>query len=348
MGMRVLIIDDSAFNRLSLARIIGSLSAVDEVATAVDGLDGCRQAIEFGPDLIVLDLEMPNLDGLSFLRLRSGFAKDIPVLVATGRAFAGDCEAAISLGAAGFIERPTAGPSRKIFDISDELSNKIEAISSTPRAHIPVKRPARRPFSGRLSCYPGAVVIGASTGGPAAVSTIVKSLPAGIESPVIVSIHMPGWVTESFTERLNSISEVSVMVASDGGMVQRGEVLIAPGGRHLSFAMDGGEVRTLLGSKAPEELYSPSVDRMFCSASDIWGAGLVGVVLTGMGADGSAGAVRLKERGGFLIAESRLSSSVFSMPQAAIETGVVDMVLGAGEIADWISLRCAPRTLKLA
>ena len=352
MGMRVLVIDDSAFNRQALARIIGSLPAVGEVATAVDGLDGCRQAIIFDPDLIVLDLEMPNIDGLSFLRLRKGFLKDIPVIVASGRRSAGDSEAAFRLGAIDFIERPTAGASRKIFDISEELSRKIEAASlplSVAQGAQSVEARRRRPLCLPVSGCPSAIAIGTSTGGPGAVSTIVKSLPAALASAVVVSMHMPGWMTVPFAEGLDSISEVDVLVAEHEGTVGRGSVLIVPGGFHISFEREtGGTVRTLLSRKAATEICSPSIDRMFSSASDIWGSGLVGVVLTGMGTDGSAGAIKVKQSGGFLIAESRASSSVFSMPQAAIDTGMVDLVLGADEIAGWIAGRCAPRPLKLA
>jgi len=347
--MRVLVIDDSAFNRQALARIIGSLPAVGEVATAVDGLDGCRQAIIFDPDLIVLDLEMPNIDGLSFLRLRNGFLRDIPVIVASGRRSAGDSEAALRLGAIDFIERPTAGASKKIFDITEELSSKIKAAGEPLSAAKPERKRRRRPLSAQASCYPSVVAIGASTGGPGPVSTIVKALPASLASAIIVSIHMPGWMTVPFAERLDAISEVDVRVAEHGGTVERGRVLIAPGGSHISFERaGGGAVRTLLSAKTAGELYSPSIDRMFSSAADIWGSGLVAAVLTGMGADGSAGAVRVKKSGGILIAESRSSCSVFSMPQAAIDTGMVDMVLGADDIAGWIAGRCAPRPLKLA
>lgn len=347
--MRVLVIDDSAFNRQALARIIGSLPAVAEVCTAVDGIDGCRQAILFAPDLIVLDLEMPHIDGLSFLRLREGFLKDIPVIVASGRRSAGDSEAAFRLGAIDFIERPTAGASKKIFDITEELSRKIKAAGAPHLAVQGVKarrvRPLVRPFSG----FPSAIAIGASTGGPGVVSAIVRSLPAALASVVVISIHMPGWMTLPFAERLDSISEVDVMVAEHEGTVKRGSVLIVPGGFHISFERDeGGAVRTLLYRKAAGETYAPSIDRMFSSAADIWGPGLVGVVLTGMGADGSVGAIKVKQSGGFLIAESRASSPVFSMPQAAIDTGMVDLVLSSDGIAGWIAGRCVPGDLKLA
>ena len=347
--MRVLVIDDSAFNRQALARIIGSLPAVAEVSTAVDGLDGCRQAMLFDPDLIVLDLEMPNIDGLSFLRLRKGFLKDIPVIVASGRRSAGDSEAAFRLGAIDFIERPTVGASRKIFDITEELARKIKAASAPHPAVQPVRTPRIRPLVRPVSGFPSAIAIGASTGGPGVVSAIVRSLPAALASVVVISIHMPVWMTIPFAERLDSISEADVKVAEHEGTADRGSVLIVPGGFHISFERDaGGAVRTLLCRKAAGEIYAPSIDRMFSSAADIWGPGLVGVVLTGMGADGSAGAIKVKQSGGFLIAESRASSPVFSMPQAAIDTGMVDLVLSADEIAGWIAVRCVPGTLKLA
>ncbi|MDP2689981.1 MAG: chemotaxis protein CheB [Deltaproteobacteria bacterium] len=345
MGIRVLVIDDSAFSRQAIAGMLGGIPAVETVTTAVDGMDGYRQALRFAPDLIVLDLEMPNIDGLGFLRLFRGALKDIPVIVASGRRGRDDHAAAIGLGASDFIKKPTERASMEIFSITEELQNKIKAtiLPMKPRC-----RPARQgPISHSIG-HPAAVVIGASTGGPRSVSRIVKSLPAGLASAVIVSIHMPRWLTAPFAQRLNSLSSVDVRVATDNEAVERGGVLIAPGGFQISFVRDGACVRIRLRKAGSKDSYAPSIDGMFSSASGVWGAGLAGVVLTGMGNDGSLGAIKIKENGGFLIAESRESSAVFSMPEAAISTGMVDLVLGAGDIGGWITSGCAPGSLKLA
>ncbi|MFQ5735744.1 MAG: chemotaxis protein CheB [Thermodesulfobacteriota bacterium] len=349
MGYKVLVIDDSAFSRQAMAGLIGSMDTVAEVATAVDGVDGCRQALSFGPDMIVLDLEMPNVDGFGFLRMRKNLFRDVPVIVASGRKSRSDHVAAFELGASGFVEKPATGASREIFSIKDELCREIDAVARlvplAPRINARRARPlSKKPAIG----YPAAVAIGASTGGPRAVSSIVNALPEDLASVVVVSMHMPRWLTGPFAERLKSLAKVEVRVAEDGCVAQGGVVLIAPGGRQISFVREEDRVAVRLRRANSAEVYAPSIDGMFASAAGVWGAGLVGVVLTGMGTDGRHGAVEIKKKGGFLIAESSESSAVFSMPRAAISTGMVDLVLDAPGIAGWITEKCAPMPLKLA
>ncbi len=344
--LRVLVIEDSAFNRKALAGMLATIPAVKAVATAVDGADGCRQALSFDPDLILLDLEMPVIDGFGFLRMRGNILREVPVIVASGRKSADDHEAAFRLGASDFIEKPTTGASMGIYSIGPELRKKIDALPFVPR---PAARPAQcaRPVPARRS-FPAAVVIGASTGGPRSVSNIITSLPAGLSAAVVISVHMPAWLTAPFTERLSAVSRMEVRVAEDNCIVERSVVLVSPGGHRITFVRDGDKMRVRLAKAGSMDTYAPSIDEMFTSASIVWGAGVAGVVLSGMGSDGSAGAAEIKKRGGFVIAESPLSSAVASMPQAVISAKTADLVLDSTAIARWIIDACEGKKLKLA
>lgn len=340
--MNVLVIDDSAYNRSVISGLIESIPGIGAVTTAVDGVDGYRQAMRLTPDLIMLDLEMPNMDGFTFLRLLKS-SRRIPVIVITGRGRKTEALKAFELGALDLIEKPTMFASEDLKSIKGELTQKI----------IPYINPARKGAGARCTpaaqkCPSQAVVIGASTGGPKAVSSIVKRLPKGLQAPVIVCLHMPAWMTSPFIERLNSESGIDVRAAGDRAVIEKGVVLIAPGGYHLTFFKKDGALYTKLAHKGPKDLYAPAIDRVFSSAAGVWGAGLTGILMTGMGSDGREGVINIKDGGGYTIAESARSSLVSSMPDAAISTGKVDEVLSRDEIGDWIISRYGSGKLKLA
>lgn len=342
MELRVLVIDDSAYTRAALRGILESLPGIKaEVLTAVDGLDGYRQTLRFPPDLIMLDLEMPEMDGFTFLRLIRD--SKVPVIVISGKKFEESAPRALRLGASDYIEKPTPHTSDKLFSIKGEISRKVRSIP------FDFPRPEKSGLIRNIRFgSPEAVVIGASTGGPRAVNTVVKMLPERVATAFVVSIHMPWWLTEPFVERLDSEAHLPVRVARDGCPVKKGEVIVTPGGYHISFYKKGGTVFSSLTPASSGDLCTPSIDRMFTSASTVWGAGVVGVIMTGMGADGSKGAVNIKENGGVVLAESKESSAVFSMPEAAISTGSVEQVLSSSEIGEWIIEKCGMASLKLA
>jgi two-component system chemotaxis response regulator CheB len=352
--MRVLVIDDSAFIRSEMKVLLESISGVKTVRTAIDGVDGFSQAVRHSPDVIMLDLDMPNMDGFTFLRLLYNIRKT-PVIVVTGAGWEGNARKAISLGAFDFIEKPVPSPPNKLSAIKVEIERKLKLL--------PFKRPGkkaskpqrcRRAASAKAAHgAPEAVVIGASTGGPRAVSTVVKMLPEDLSMAVCISIHIPRWVAGPLAERLNNESAVSVSVATDGELVTPGRVLLAPGGYHLSFlrTKTSGKktgVYSVLTKRCAKDLYAPSVDRLFESAASVWGSSLVGVIMTGMGSDGKKGVEEIKGRGGYVLAESRESSGVFGMPGAAISTGMVDKILSMHEIGAWLAERHAGVELKLA
>jgi two-component system chemotaxis response regulator CheB len=250
---------------------------------------------------------------------------------------------AFKLGAYDFIEKPGMRPSKTLFSIRGELEEKMLRV---PKMRGPGRgaRP-RRVKEDPCSGLPDVVAIGASTGGLKAVSGVIRMLDGSCPLSVVVSVHIPAWLTTPFVERLRAGSTMTVRVAGNGEKVRRGCVLVTPGGCHISFVRRRGSVYTRLVKADPVDIYAPSIDRMFASAAKTWGNALVGVVMTGMGSDGKSGVREIKENGGYVLAESRQSSEVFSMPEAAISTGMVDHVLSTREVGAWILRRpvvCRP------
>lgn len=349
MEIKILVIDDSAFSRFALRGLLEAMPGVNaSVQTAVDGVDGYRQALRSMPDMIMLDLEMPNMDGFTFLRLLRNLGR-VPVIVVTGCGWEGHALKAFELGAADFIEKPASTHSEKLFSIKDELVKKVKMMPvMSARAARHEGRKDLKWISNISFGSPEVIAIGASTGGPKSIASVIKMLPSGIPAAFVVSLHMPQWLTDSFVGRLKSESLLKVKTACDGDVVEKGGVLVAPGGHHISFVKRAGKVYCKVTQKSGKDVYAPSIDRMFTGAAEVWGAGAVGVIMTGMGSDGREGAINIKNKGGYVIAESRDSAIVSSMPDAAVSTGKVDAVLSSSEIGGWIIERCGMSALKLA
>jgi len=360
--VKVLIIDDSAFNRRTLTKLLESVPGVKVVGTAMNGSDGLKQAMSLKPDLITLDLEMPLMDGFTFLRILMK-TTPIPVIVISSRDGDANVFKAMELGAVDFIPKPTQVPSMALFDIKDELIRKIKMLhhlnmEKLPRdisrsledLHTGVKNLAAKDLREKIS--PGrfdVIAIGSSTGGPAALFQILPLFPEGFPVCVVVSQHMPPGFTQPFAERLDKICKIRVKEAANGYAVKTGEILIVPGGNHLSFKKRRtGEVITNILEKEEADKYVPSVDIMFSSAALMWGERTMGVVLTGMGYDGKEGVVKIKEKGGYIIAESEETSIVFGMPESAIATGVVDEIVPLYNIGTKIVKGCTTGLLKRA
>ena len=342
MELNVLVIDDSAYARAALRGMMETIDGVRaNVSTAVDGLDGYRQAIKRAPDLIMLDLEMPEMDGYTFLRLMKG--SSVPVIVVSGTSSDVGESKALALGASAYIEKPERLTPERLFSIKGEIIEKVRTIRSLNNSGG-----KRRFKASELSFGPEAVVIGASTGGPRSVSSLIRTLPDKLPCALVVVMHMPPWLTVPFAERLNNQSLLPVRVATDGGTVEKGEVLVAPGGRHISFRRTEGRVCARITAARSAERTVPSIDLAFSSAAVSWGAGLVGAVMTGLGEDGSKGAVNIKEKGGTVLAESRESAVVYCMPEAAAATGAVDHVLSSSDMGEWIAGRFGKESIKLS
>ncbi len=344
--IKVLVVDDSAYNRKTITAMLESSSAVKVVGTAIDGEDAVKKVITLKPDIITLDLEMPKMDGFTFLRvMMSRFPT--PTIVLSSRNEDKNVFKALELGAVDFIAKPTHHISTEIMKIKEELLYKVGMAGQVSIERIKVgksqdieKAPPKKVSTGAPQGKGMMVAIGASTGGPPAIQTILSMLPADIQAAVVISQHMPPGFTRTFAERLNKLSPLSVKEAEDGEAVLPGNVLLSPGGYHMTFVEKSGSVRTRLLKGEAGDKYVPSVNRMFVSASEMFGEKTIGVVMTGMGDDGKDGTISIKTRGGKTVAQSEDTSVIFGMPREAISTGMVDRILPLEGIADWIVSMC--------
>jgi two-component system chemotaxis response regulator CheB len=332
--IRVLVIDDSAFSRRTISRMLERSPLVEVVAVAADGEEALRKTLSLRPDLITLDLEMPRMDGFTFLRLVMGRCPT-PVIVISGRKGDQDVFRALDFGAVDFIAKPTPRAGPDLEAIEQELLRKVHAIRQLRIEKVRERleaQPAVRPPAVRPLFAPRVVAIGASTGGPAALMHILGSFVRAPASAVVVCQHMPAGFTRGFAERIDRLTPFEAREAEDGDEPLPGRVLVAPGGRHLEFERAGSRQQVRLAEASPGDKYAPSVDRLFASAAKHFGHELLGVVLTGMGDDGRHGVVAVKQAGGTVVAESEKTAVVFGMPQQAIRTGAVDAVLSLQEI----------------
>lgn len=339
--VRVLVVDDSAFNRRTIVKMLESLPNVEVIGYACDGEEGLRKVIDLRPDLITLDLEMPRMDGFTLLRIVMQ-KQPTPIIVVSSRTDDGDVFKALELGAVEFVPKPSSKVSPMLMDIREELLSKVREVTAANlknvMAHSAVgsstKRDAPRKRAPRLDAVADAVnndyrmvVIGSSTGGPPALQNILSAIVDEIPVAFAIAQHMPPGFTRAFAERLNRFSALHIKEAENGDLVKPGQVLIAPGGMNLEFFPKGADVIAKVSEPRGHQRYLPSVDTLFSSTAAIYGKRLLGVVLTGMGNDGAMGVHAIKNNGGKVIAEAEESCVVFGMPKEAIATGLVDSVI---------------------
>ena len=350
-NIRVVVIDDSAYNRRTITKMLESVENVQVVGYAADGEEGIRKIIDLKPDLVTLDLEMPRMDGFTLLRIIMNSCP-LPVIVISSKNEDERVFKALELGAVDFIAKPTGRISDELLKIAGDLQEKVRSVFNLNMDRITKREPLLPPqASSRKKRKPGSlpasvasgvnvVAIGASTGGPPALQGILSSFPEKLPFTVLVSQHMPAGFTKAFAERLDRSSQFTVKEAKDGDPVVPGMVLIAPGGRNMIFQETNGAVIARVVEPSLQDRYIPSVDVMLTSLADIYGSRLLAVVLTGMGNDGSKGVRAVKKGGGEILAESEESAVVFGMPREAIATGVVDKVVPLSRMAREITLRC--------
>lgn len=349
--IRVLVVDDSAFNRRTISEIIETSGVAKIVGVARDGEEGVKKTFDCRPDLITLDLEMPRMDGFTFLRI---IMKSLPtpILVISSRSEDKNVFKALELGAIDFLAKPVDHMQTTEL-LRGELIGKIHIVRELrlrnvqrrlSRASSPAVgfRPEPAPSPDALPTA-GAVLIGASTGGPSALQSVISSLPADLSVPILISQHMPPGFTRAFAERLDRNSALRVKEAEDGDPVEPGTVLVAPGGKNLLVRKKAEKVRAVLRQRSPEDKYVPSVNALFSSGAEVFAEKCLGVVLTGMGNDGAEGVKEIKERKGQVIAESEKTCIVFGMPREAINTNLVDRVANLEDIPMEIIQRCRRR-----
>lgn len=344
--VRALVIDDSAYNRVTLTRMLESDKRIQVVGTAVNGEDGIKQVMKHRPDVITLDLEMPIMDGFAFLRW---LMVNLPTAVIAVSSKASDRSVfkALELGAIDFIAKPGGRVSPRLEEIQKDLVAKVLQIvelrmeNLRRRVQEEAAEAAPAPQAVSETCPRGieAVVVGCSTGGPPALQHLFQSLPL-LPVPFIVAQHMPPTFTRLFAERVNKLTPYEVKEAADGELIVPKTVYIAPGGQQTEVRRiaEGLQIRVFPASAS--DLYAPSVDRLFLSASKVCEDRLVAVIMTGMGDDGSESIKVVRERGGKTIAESNESAIIFGMPAEAIKTGAIDEVLPLSQIPIAIRRMC--------
>lgn len=338
---RVMIVDDSAVIRKLLNDVLASEQGIQVVCAASDGNDCLRQVAEAAPDVIVLDVEMPNLDGLGTLRELRSRRLTVPVIMfstLTERGSKATIEA-LTLGASDYVAKPsnTGDFMSSIKRVREDLVPKIRALHRD-RAKSPVaanaatatpSRPQPRPTTASFA-LPGrgaavdAVVIGVSTGGPNALAEFIPQLPAELPVPVFIVQHMPATFTPLLAERLDQRARLKVIEATDGMLVEAGKVYIAPGDFHMTVVRELTKRVIRLNQEKPENSCRPAADVLFRSAAEAYDRRLLGVVMTGMGHDGTVGARAIKSKGGQVIVQDEASSVVWSMAGSVFRAGLAD------------------------
>lgn len=344
--VRVLVVDDSAYIRKVVKKMLSRSPFIEVVGTARDGQEALEMVEQLQPDVLTLDLIMPNMDGLEFLRIMRS-RRPIPTIILSIASETGEMALeALAAGAVDFVQKPTALATEKVFDITEELIQKVKAASvvslsnlqtvvgsGSPSAVAHASLPlSMLPVNGKKAM--DLVVIGISTGGPQALNYLIPQLPASLSVPVAIVLHMPVGYTELYASRLNEISSLKVVEAKDRVPVSPGVVLIAPAGRHLKFVRDSdGVVVTHLDARPFDTLHRPSVDVLFQSAAEVYRDRVLGVVMTGMGSDGKQGCAWIKSAGGLVFTEAEETCVVYGMPRSVVEEGLSDRVIRLDEMA---------------
>lgn len=338
--VRVLVVDDSSFFRRRIVHALRQADAIEVVAEAVDGRDAVEKARLHRPDVITMDVEMPNMDGITAVKWILGDRPcRIIMLSALTREGARATLDALDAGATDFLAKSQTDAEGRAVDLGALLRDKVLALGQraapamrppSPVAPMTRAAPAVRPTRS-TGFSPKVVIIGASTGGPVALQQILTSLPADFPLPVLVAVHMPAAFTHTFAERLDSLCKVKVREATDGSTPRPGEVLIAPGGRQMLLSGRHGTGRISI-TDVEGQVYRPSVDLTFGSAAAVYGGSVLAVVLTGMGADGAKGAAELKRQGSHVWSQNAASCVVYGMPQAVEKAGLSDQVLPLDDI----------------
>jgi two-component system chemotaxis response regulator CheB len=339
--LRVLVVDDSAVNRRTLSDLLSQIAGVTVVGAAADGDEALRYAASFAPDLITLDLEMPRMDGVTFLRLLMA-SRPTPVLVVSSHSAKENVFRALELGAIDFVAKPESFLTTNTEAVRDQLERMVAMVrqlapastaqvrrSTRPREFVPKAtaaklesmRPRRQRPPSRI------MVIASSTGGPTALLDLFAQLPEHSDTCVVVAQHMPERFTRAFAERLDRMSSFKVREGADGDSLYAEQAIVCPGGKCVEVDFMNGRVLVHVVEPDPRDRYTPSADRLFRSAARAMGSRVIGVVLTGMGEDGALGVVDIKQGSGTVLVESEETAVVFGMPRCAQLTGAVDEIL---------------------
>jgi two-component system, chemotaxis family, protein-glutamate methylesterase/glutaminase len=344
--IRVLVVDDAVVFRRLVADELSSDPQLEVVGTASNGRVALQRLTQVNPDVVILDIEMPEMDGLTALAELRKTHRRLPVVMFSSLTERGATATldALALGASDYFTKPISadGVEGSLAIIRTQLIPKIKALcagkvrpESTPSPPIIVPAPARRKPTGEIRV----IAIGASTGGPNALAEIFARLPADLQVPIVIVQHMPPMFTRMLAERLTARSQLCVREATPGAKLEPGHAWVAPGDYHMSVVREGSQRRLGLNQDPPENSCRPAVDVLFRSVATAYGADSIGVILTGMGCDGLRGCEALREAGGQILAQDEATSTVWGMPGSVVRANLADRVLPLAMIADEIVRR---------
>jgi two-component system chemotaxis response regulator CheB len=351
----VLVVDDSAFMRTALTRMIDSDLTLRVTGTAQNGTQALERIAELQPDVVTLDVEMPGLNGLEALkRIMQHFPRPVIMVSSLTQANAETTLEALEIGAFDYVSKQKSFVSLDIVAIRDDLVAKIKAAAEMSRRRSAARfaakpAPSRVPVSRAPLVQPTVVALGTSTGGPKALQQILPLLPGDLPVGVLVVQHMPVGFTGPFASRLDQLCQVAVKEATHDQMIEAGVVYIAPAGQHLTVMRRGSaKVVTRLSASPEGTLHRPSVDVMMASVAEVFGALAMGVIMTGMGADGLQGMKAIGAAGGLTVGQDESSCTVYGMPRSCAEAGVLQRVVSLNQIPGEIlrATRYPERALK--
>jgi two-component system chemotaxis response regulator CheB len=326
---KVMVVDDSAVVRQVISGVLGKERSIQVTAAVADPLFAMQRMHQDWPDVIVLDLEMPRMDGITFLK-KVMSERPTPVVICSSLTVKGAATTmqALAAGAVAIVAKPQAGMKNFLGDVSDDL---VEAVKAAAKAQLRNLRPgiAQEPALPVMSAQAArehVVAIGTSTGGTQALEQILSALPQTSPGIVVVQ-HMPAKFTSAFSERLDALCTIEVREAQDNDAVVPGRALIAPGGRQMTLKRNGAGYRVEVRNAPAVNRHCPSVDVLFRSVAKCAGSHALGVIMTGMGSDGARGLLQMRQAGARTVAQDEATCVVFGMPREAIKLGAVDRVL---------------------
>jgi two-component system chemotaxis response regulator CheB len=331
----VLIVDDSPTVQCVLKSIFSASADIQVVGTASDAFEAKDLIVKKGPDVITLDIEMPRMDGITFLKRLMAF-RPVPVIMISSYTRENSLRTleALDAGAVDFVAKPIEDLGLGLLELKHEITAKVRAAAQANiRPAHPFVKPHGPTTKTRIKAYDKVIALGASTGGTHAIRRLLESVPADV-NPIVIVQHMPSRFTKAFAQQLNSLLALEVKEAEDGDRLAKGKALVAPGGWHLEVAKDNEGYYVRLQDGKPVKHQKPSVDVCYHSLAKAAGAQAIGIILTGMGDDGADGLLAMRQAGAFTVAQDETTSVVFGMPAAAISRGAVEVVAALDDMAD--------------